>query len=69
MSEISPAVEAEAHFNSVIEEYGKFLRQTIVHFCPKDLGLQFTDIEQEARLWLWRALRSEREINDLASYL
>jgi RNA polymerase sigma factor (sigma-70 family) len=69
MSEISPAIEAEARFNSIIEEYGKFLRQTIAHFCPKDLGLQFTDIEQEARLRLWRALQSEREIHDLASYL
>jgi RNA polymerase sigma-70 factor (ECF subfamily) len=69
MSEISPAVEAEARFNSILEEYGKFLRQTIAHFCPKDLGLQFTDIEQEARFRLWRALQSEREIHDLASYL
>lgn len=69
MSEISPAVEAEARFNSVIEEYGKLLRQTIAHFCPKDLGLQFTDIKQEARLRLQRALQSEKEINDLESYL
>ena len=69
MPEISPAVEVEARFNSIIEEYGKILRQTIVHFCPKDLGLQFTDIEQEAQLRLWRALLSEREIHDLASYL
>jgi RNA polymerase sigma-70 factor, ECF subfamily len=33
------------------------------------MGLQFNDIEQEARLKLWRALESEREIRDPASYL
>ena len=46
------------------EEYGRFLRQTIIHLCPKDMGLQFNDIEQEARLKLWRALQSEKEIHD-----
>lgn len=61
--------EIEARFNAILEEYGKFLRRSIIRLCPKDLGLDFNDIEQEARLRLWRALRSEREIADLASYL
>ena len=69
MKEIFPDYELEARFNSVVEEYGNFLRTSIVRLCPKDLGLQFNDIEQEARLRLWRALQSEREIKDLASYL
>ncbi len=69
MSKISPAIEVEKRFNVIVEEYGKFLRQAIVRACPKDLGIQFSDIEQEARLRLWRALQSEREIKDLASYL
>ena len=38
-------------------------------FCPKDLGIHFSDIEREARLRLWLALQSEREIRDSASYL
>jgi RNA polymerase sigma factor (sigma-70 family) len=65
----SQAAEVEARFNTIIEEYGRFLRNAIVKHCPKDLGLQFNDIEQEARVRLWRALQSEREIADLASYL
>jgi RNA polymerase sigma factor (sigma-70 family) len=69
MTESSPITEDETRFNTIIEEYGRFLRQTIVHLCPKDLGIQFNDIEQDARLRLWRALQSEREIHDLASYL
>ena len=69
MEEKLPDFQLEAMFNSVVEEYGSFLRNNIVRLCPKDLGLQFSDIEQEARLRLWRALQSEREIRDLASYL
>lgn len=59
----------DTRFNSVVEEYGKFLRQAIVRSCPRDLGIEFDDIEQEARLRLWRALESEREITNLASYI
>jgi len=61
--------EAEAQFNIIIEEYGRFLRQTIIRICPKDMGLQFNDIEQEARLRLWHALQNESEIRNPASYL
>jgi RNA polymerase sigma factor (sigma-70 family) len=65
----SPASETESRFNSIVEEYGRFLRQTIQRVCPRDLGLQFDEIEQEARLRIWKALASEREIRDLTSYL
>lgn len=61
--------KAEEQFNAIIDEYGRFLRRTIIHLCPKDMGLQFNDIEQDARLKLWRALQSETEIRDPASYL
>lgn len=59
----------ETRFDALIEAYGRFLRQTIVRVCPKQLGLQYDEIEQEARLRLWRALESEREISNPASYL
>ena len=62
-------VETESRLNAILDEYGAFLRRTITHFCPKDLGIHFKDIEQDARLRLWRALQSEREIRDPASYL
>lgn len=65
----SPASKTESRFNSIVEDYGRFLRQTILRVCPRDLGLQFDEIEQEARLRIWKALESEREIHDLTSYL
>jgi|SoiMethySBSTD1v2_1073268.scaffolds.fasta_scaffold13993_3 RNA polymerase sigma-70 factor, ECF subfamily len=65
----SRAVEVEERFNAVVEEFGVLLRRAIVRFCPRDKGLQFDDIEQEARMRLWRALESEREVTNYASYL
>lgn len=61
--------QVEERFNAVIEEFGQFLRQSIARLCPQDRGIQFDDIEQEARLRLWRALGSETEIQNLASYI
>src|SRR5262249_11152802 len=49
--------------------YGDLLRGAIAQVCPKNLGLQFDDIEQEARLRLWKALQAETEIARPASYL
>jgi len=61
--------EAESRFEAILEEYGEFLRPAIARFCPKDLGINLSEIEQEARVRLWRALQSEREIRNPASYL
>lgn len=63
------AIEVESRFNTVLAEYGKLLRNAIVSHCPKDIGLDFDDLMQEARLRLWRAISSERDIHDLPSYL
>jgi len=65
----APTLELEERFNLVVEEFGVLLRRAIVRFCPRDKGLQFDDIEQEARLRLWRALQDEREVTNYASYL
>src|SRR5262245_21491034 len=65
----SQAVEVEERFNAVVEEFGVMLRRAIVRYCPRDKGLQFDDIEQEARMRLWRALQDEREVTNYASYL
>src|SRR5262245_30054597 len=64
-----PRLEVELQFDEIIVEYGEFLSRTIARLCPKELGIQFGDIEQEARLRLWRALEAEREIKDFASYI
>lgn len=54
---------------ALLEKYGALLRSAIAEVCPKKLGLQFDDIEQEARLRLWKALQNETEIENPASYL
>lgn len=68
MKESLPHDESRTLFEDVMDRYGDFLHNTIARLCPKDLGLQFNDIEQEARLRLWRALESEREITSVGSY-
>jgi RNA polymerase sigma factor (sigma-70 family) len=69
MQEIAQLPDIEAEFNAILEKYGAYLRQTIARICPKDLGIQFEDIEQEARLRLWRAIEAERKINYHGSYI
>jgi RNA polymerase sigma factor (sigma-70 family) len=61
--------EIEARFNSMVAEYGKLLRRAIAYHCPDNMGLDLDDIMQDACLRLWRAVSSEREIHDPASYL
>jgi RNA polymerase sigma-70 factor (ECF subfamily) len=69
MADSSPTSEDEARFNRLVDEYGGLLRSTIIRLCPKDLGIDFNDVEQEARLRLWRGVQSEREILNPASYI
>ena len=69
MQEIAQLPDIEAEFNAILEKYGAYLRQTIARICPRDLGIQFEDIEQEARLRLWRAIEAERKINYHGSYI
>jgi RNA polymerase sigma-70 factor (ECF subfamily) len=61
--------DRDARFAAVVERYGRLLRDAVARVFPRHLGLQFEDVEQEARLRLWKALESEREVRDLASYI
>lgn len=69
MSKTTPSTDAPSALDVLLERYGALLRSAIAQACPKNLGLQFDDIEQEARLRLWRALQAETEIENPASYL
>ncbi len=60
---------ADQRFNHLVNEFGYFLRNTIASLCPKNLGIQIDDIEQEARIRLWKALEKDVEIHDHASYI
>jgi RNA polymerase sigma factor (sigma-70 family) len=58
-----------ARLDALLQEYGALLRRTIVRVCPPQLGLSCDDIEQEARVSLWKALKNEREIAFPVSYI
>ena len=60
---------AERHFIRVLDEYGRALRDAVTRVCRGPLGLHRDEIEQEARIRLWRALRRETAIVDLRLYL
>ena len=61
--------DPDARFEAVMAEFGTLLRRAVTRACPRDRGIQAAEVEQEARIRLWRALQSEREIADLASYI
>jgi RNA polymerase sigma factor (sigma-70 family) len=65
----SESSSVDARWQSLVEQYAGLLRATISRVCPRQLGLQVDDIEQEARLKLWKALKSERTIESPASYV
>lgn len=69
MTEDSRLARLEARFEALVRDYGRLLRSVIVRFCPRSVGLEIRDIEQEAKLRLWRALESEREVSNPASYI
>jgi RNA polymerase sigma-70 factor (ECF subfamily) len=56
-------------FEEILEEYGGILRRTIVALGVSRLGIQVDDVEQEARIRLWRALQREKTFEQPASYL
>ena len=61
--------ESHARFERLLETYSGLLRSLILQHCPRNLGIQISDIEQEARLRLWRALVREKELASPASYI
>jgi RNA polymerase sigma-70 factor, ECF subfamily len=68
-AEEQAATASETRLKELLERYGAFLRRTIVHVCPRAMGLSYDDIEQEARVRLWSALKNERDIAHPVSYL
>jgi RNA polymerase sigma-70 factor (ECF subfamily) len=61
--------EPNARLERLLERYATLLRRQIAQHCPRDLGIQIGDIEQDARLRLWKALEREKELRDPASYI
>lgn len=61
--------EAEKRFEELLAQYGAFIRRTVARLCPRSIGVVADEVEQEARIRLWRAVRDERDIKEPASYL
>ena len=61
--------DADRRLQELLDTYGAFLRSAVRRLCPTTLGVSAEEIEQEARIRLWQALRRESTIADPASYL
>lgn len=61
--------EIEKRFGKLLEEYGRLLRHAIARTCPGFRGVSIDDVEQDARMRLWRALGREKNIERPASFL
>jgi len=61
--------DVDARLEQLLDEYGSFLRSAVRRLCPATLGVRAEEIEQDARIRLWQALKRERKIDDPASYL
>jgi len=61
--------DVDERLQALLDAYGSFLRSAVRRLCPASLGVTVEEIEQDARIRLWHALRRERKIGDPASYL
>lgn len=59
----------DAQLDAFLRRYGSYIRGVIARVCPRNLGLQIGEIEQEARIRIWRALKAERNIQGSTFYL
>ena len=62
-------LDVDERLQALLDAYGAFLRSAVRRLCPATLGVTVEEIEQDARIRLWHALRRERKIADPASYL
>ncbi len=61
--------EVEARLEALLAAYGTLIRRAIERLCPRNLGISVDDVEQEARLKVWKVLESEREVTRPSSFL
>lgn len=66
---MSDPASADQRLLRVLDDYGRALRAAVARVCRGPLGLHRDEIEQEARIRLWRAMQRETDIVDLRRYL
>jgi RNA polymerase sigma factor (sigma-70 family) len=69
LSEHTTERQAQERLERLLAEHGQRLRRNIARLCPRSLGIDPGDIEQEVGLRLWRILRNRTELERPASYL
>lgn len=62
-------MNGDSQLELVLERYGKILRAAIARTVPAAMALEIDDIEQEARIRVWKALAERRPIQRLESYV
>ena len=63
------AAGAGERLDSMLAEFGTLLHRAVSRYLPRGLGLDASEIEQDARVRIWNALRRESEVRNAASYL
>ena len=61
--------DPEERLNALLAEFGALLRASVARVCRPGSGVLPEEVEQEARIRLWKALEGEREITHPASYV
>lgn len=65
----SDTASTQTRLEIFLEEHGRGLRRKIAQRCPRRLGIEPCDIEQDVRLRLWRVLQRQTVIQSPDSYL
>ena len=65
----SRASADERRLEDLLARFGGLVQATIRRLCPSDLGIDTQDIEQEARIRLWKALGRATNSDLAASYV
>jgi RNA polymerase sigma-70 factor (ECF subfamily) len=60
---------AEENLRRLLAEHGIWLRRLVERRCPRHLGIDPADVEQEVLLRVWRTLERESELRAPASFL
>lgn len=61
--------DVNQRLHALLDEYGHVIRRAIRRFAREGSGLDLDDIEQDARIRVWRALSKQPELGCPASYL
>src|SRR5260221_818288 len=66
---IDDYMASDDRLEALLARYAPLLRRHIAQQCPARLGIQAADVEQEAMVRLWRALRRERNVIHGAAFV